>query len=310
MNYTFDNILERDVDFLILDRLYSSQSLLNLFLAEAGLDGYELVDAIHSDMDPLHGESDIVAIVRKGDDIHAIMIENKIGAAAQAKQFERYHIRGKEHYGDAYTVFLIAPQAYLGANYEAQEKYKHKISYETIRDTCFSNDPFAFSVLSRAITKKEKSGSVIISEETTNSWHAYYQFQKATASDLVLQYTERAHGPASDWPHYVIPHGAKGLTIIHKTKFKTFPAGTVELQFNGMADKEGVLRAATKDLLAEDMYWKAAGKSISVAIDVPAIDFSQPFTQYERHMPLVFDAVRKLLVLARKIGNIPHILNL
>lgn len=309
MNYTFENIVERDIDFLILDRLQSSTKLLNLFLSEAALTGYTLISGSHSVMDSQYGGSDIIAVVQKGEDKHALLIENKINAAAQPNQYERYQIRGSRDYHDNYTIFLIAPQSYLESNYEAQEKYEYVISYERIRDTCFIHDPFAYEMITKAIEKKEKPGSSIISDATTDSWHHYYQYQITYAPDLKMQYEKRLHGRFSAWPHYRIPHAPKGLAIIHKTRFKNEDFGTVELQFNNMASRKNQLKSAVSGLLTPEMYWKPAGKSVSIAIQVPKMDFAQSFFLYVDQMPQVFDAVRKLQSLAREIGNIPGILD-
>lgn len=76
-----------------------------------------------------------------------------------------------------------------------------------------------------------------------------------------------------------------------------------------MASRKNQLKSAVSGLLAPEMYWKPAGKSVSIAIQVPKIDFAQSFPLYTNQMPQVFDAVRKLQSLAREIGNIPGILD-
>ena len=302
MIYAFDNVVERDIDLLVLDRMYTS-GLLDFFLEEAGLDGYELVNAVHSDADPVHGESDIVAVVRKGDDVHGLLIENKINAGAQPNQYERYHIRGKERFGDKYTVFLIAPEAYLASNYEAQHKYEHCVSYEKMRDSCFREDPYAFALLSRAVVKKTSPGSSAVSPEKTAFWHAYFDYQQQFAPDVPMLYSKRNHGYFSDWPHYKISPPIKSLEIIHKPNYKGEDFGTVELEFERMYHRIEELKAATQNILVPEMFWKRAGKSASLCIKVPRMDFSHAFEEYEAVMPEVFSAVRALQGIVLQLRN-------
>ena len=302
MTYEFDNVVERDIDLLILDRLYTS-NLLELFLEEAGLEGYELIRAKHSDVDPVNGESDIVAVVRKNADVHGIMIEDKINASAQPDQYERYHMRAAEQFGENYTIFLIAPQAYLTANYEAQHKYEHCISYETMRDRCFRNDPYAFALFSRAVAKKAATGSSRVSPEKTAFWHAYFDYQQQFAPDVPMLYSKRNHGYFSDWPHFKISPPVKKLEIIHKPNYKGEDYGTVELEFEGMYSRMETLKVATRDILAPEMFWKRAGKSASLCIKIPKMDFSNDFEEYAPIMPEVFAAVRALQGVVHYLRN-------
>ena len=302
MTYAFDNVVERDIDLLVLDRFYTSP-LLNLFLEAAGLDGYELVNAVHSDVDPVHGESDIVAVVRKDADVHGLLIENKITAGAQPDQYERYHIRAKERFGDKYAIFLIAPEAYLASNYEAQHKYEHCISYEKMRDECFRNDPYAFALLSKAVEKKSTTISSLISPEKTAFWHAYFDYQQQFAPDIPMLYSKRNHGYFSDWPHFKISPPIKKLEIIHKPNYKGEDYGTVELEFEGAYHRIDELKATTQTLLSPEMFWKRAGKSASLCIKVPKMDFSHSFEEYEAVMPEILSAVRALQGIVQQLRN-------
>ena len=303
MIYEFDNVVERDIDLLVLDRLYTSK-LLDLFLEEAGLEGFELVKATHSDIDPVHGESDIVAVIRKESEIRGLLIEDKINAGAQPDQYERYHIRGTDQFGSNYTVFLIAPQEDLASNYEAQHKYEHCISYEKMRDTCFKNDPYAYALLTRAVTKKAKPDSSLVSPEKTAFWHAYFDYQQEFAPDVPMLYTKRNHGYFSDWPHFKVSPPIKKLEIIHKPNYKGETYGTVELEFEGMYHRMEQLKAATQNRLSPEMFWKRAGKSASLCIKVPMMDFSRNFDEYRDVMPEVLSAVRALQGIVHQLRNI------
>ena len=67
----------------------------------------------------------------------AILIENKIDALAQPNQAARYRSRGdagiEKTWWHKYRTCMIAPQAYLDANSEA-ELYDARVSYESIKE--------------------------------------------------------------------------------------------------------------------------------------------------------------------------------
>jgi hypothetical protein len=110
------SINERDLDLLIVEQLHTSQLFVKWLTDELGLTGARFDRALHSVVAE-HGETDVLVFFKMGSKRVAVMIEDKIGAAFQPQQAERYHLRGQAlcstGQADHYMSVLCAPSAYL-----------------------------------------------------------------------------------------------------------------------------------------------------------------------------------------------------
>ena len=83
------------------------------------------------------GESDLIWFVKLNGSnrVMAVLVENKIGAASQPRQYYRYLERGQEYKNDGkcdeFVVVLVAPEKYKSKD---ADNYQMRLSYEQVRD--------------------------------------------------------------------------------------------------------------------------------------------------------------------------------
>jgi hypothetical protein len=115
-------VVERDVDLVFVQLVQSSPEFRQWFLKAIGEEESDssLTGVCHSVMTE-NGESDIeVGFASKTGDRVRVLVENKINAAKQDRQFERYFERGETYltkgFSDRYSVCLIAPEGYVSGS--------------------------------------------------------------------------------------------------------------------------------------------------------------------------------------------------
>lgn len=115
MHFRFNGVSERDMDILFLEEFAVNRYFLQLFLRkieDVDFSGYEVVSEEVSFADPDLGESDLTIDLEKEGHRVSLLIEDKINAIAQPRQYERYVERGeksvREDHCDVFYVFLIA----------------------------------------------------------------------------------------------------------------------------------------------------------------------------------------------------------
>jgi len=112
-------VSERDVDSLLVEEFASPPDFVSWFLERIDAAFHESVEVVHcrrSATDSI-GESDVEVFVRGGDEIIAILIEDKGHAAAQPGQADRYRERDEGHVRagrcQRFLTVLVAPKIYL-----------------------------------------------------------------------------------------------------------------------------------------------------------------------------------------------------
>ena len=65
------------------------------------------------------------------------------------------------------------------------------------------------------------------------------------------------------------------------------------------------VKAITRELGLDGMQWVTTGKSESIRIHVPRIDFSKSFELYQDEIKKVFEAVTQLYKIVENIYNYP-----
>lgn len=303
MNIIFEKILERDIDFLIIENFIKNKNFRNIFLSKLRLETYNILSIEHSYKDN-YGENDITIIMSNGLEKVALLIEDKIDAIAMPNQNNRYYIRGNKgvenHLYDRFFVFVVAPLSYLETNLEAK-KYDNKISYETLLET-LKDDLYYSSIINKAIEEKKNGYVVIENEKVTRFWVKYYQFIKLNYPRLYINEIETPRGENAGWPHLKTP--LKNVYIIHKSD-----KGFVDLTFKGLGNKYGLFKNLVQAYLDEDMTIHQTSKSIAVRLHIPIIDFKSDFNDCENEIKISLDSAMRLLNLldrldADKIFNI------
>lgn len=123
-------IRERDIDLLLLEELMASAPFRTWF----AIGEPNLVRFLGADRSVTHttGESDLEIRFEDDDGCTVVMlIENKIGAALQPLQAERYRERGDDYVAKGhcarYRTVIVAPAAYFGSADE-DKGFGHRLS--------------------------------------------------------------------------------------------------------------------------------------------------------------------------------------
>ncbi len=128
------SVQERDIDLLLLERSMRSQAFVAWISEKAGIPEATLESCAHS-VFKANGETDVLLYVRGTQGLVALMIENKIGAAMQPQQCQRYHERGQQLCDEGkvnkYVTLLCAPESYL-LNVKESEACGNIVSLEQI----------------------------------------------------------------------------------------------------------------------------------------------------------------------------------
>ncbi|MDD1633544.1 MAG: PD-(D/E)XK nuclease family protein [Methylococcaceae bacterium] len=284
---------ERDVDFLLVEEFVSSPDFVQWFLQRidaATREPVEVVRCRRSATDSI-GESDVEVFVHVGDEIVAILIEDKVHAAAQPRQAERYRERGEGHVraGRCQRVItvLIAPQVYLGGKVRGFDK---AISYEDLVDWFKHSDGapmrshFKATVLCGAIEKATKGYQAVEDEPVTRFWQRYWERSQVIAPELEMK--KPGGVPARTGFAYFRPGRVpKGSCIVHK-----MPHGFIDIQFNRMAERLDELRQRYEPLEGPGVRIERAGKSGVIRIDVVKL---RPTHHAEEQLEKIDECLRR-----------------
>lgn len=295
MNFKIEKVLERDMDLLIINNFINNK-LLKLFLDKIGLEKYKTVDIEHSYVDAELGESDITVTIEKDNNKIGLLIEDKIDAPAMDLQPERYIERGKKgvsnnKYNEFRTI-IVAPEQYINTN-PYVEKYQYQITYEEILDI-LSDDIYAKTLINKAIEEKETGYIIIENEMVTKFWEKYYEFIKLNYPTIKIHEIHGPRGSSAVWPELLTDY--KQIKIMHKSD-----RGYMDLTFGGMANYVDTFNKYIKDI-ASDMKIVKTGKSISIRVDVPIIDFKEDFDNYVQQMDECMKKALRLYDVLSKIN--------
>lgn len=195
-NLSFGFIAERDIDLLLLEEAYISNSFLKWLLSFTKIPTQIELKNANILTFKATGESDLeLWLMDSTHNNHIILMENKINASFQINQAERYRQRGANYLRDnpvgSFTTILTAPQEFLNC---CIEKFDLFISYEAIIDWFkdeYSNKDsirlkFKLTQLQRAIEKCGSGYSRVEDLAVSNFWSHYYKLLDNIAPELPL----------------------------------------------------------------------------------------------------------------------------
>lgn len=279
MNIKFEKVLERDIDLLMINKFINDSKLLDFFLNKVNKEGYKLIDIEHSFKDTELGESDITLIAENDDSKLGILIENKIDAIAMDLQPERYVKRGdkgiENNIYDEYVIFIIAPKKYLETNIYAK-KYPNCISYEELSEL-MKDDQYAIALFNKAIEEKENGYTIIEDEMVTEFWHRYYNFIKEYYPQIKINEIEGPRGSRAVWPE-LYTNNPK-VKIMHKSD-----KGFMDLTFSNMGEHIDIFDKYVSEDIINKYEIVRTGKSLSIRMNVPVLDFKNEFDDYIEEM--------------------------
>lgn len=301
----FSDVSERDMDLLFLEEMASSQDFLDIFLSKINVLDAKVCSVEQSKVDVEYGESDMTVIVEKNGDKYGLLIEDKIDAIAMPNQSGRYISRGEigKQNGDYkdFFVFIVAPEKYLMENVEAQ-KYPNKITYEECLEYFRSKEDnrsiFKVQQIEQAIYKQKHGYQVIVNAAVTDFWDKYITYKEENYPDLLLVSKRGPKGANARWPHFNTV--LDDMFIYHKSE-----SGYADMTISGAADKVAVLERELANIIgdfsARDITVVKTGKSAAIRKRIPEIDFTKPFENYKKEIPLCFEAIKELCEIAKKI---------
>ena len=281
---------ERDIDLLLCSELHVAGPLRQRFadLWGAEIDGFEGAWVSHDDED---GESDLVVAFKSDTATLILLVENKVAAEFQPDQQRRYRARAErwqrmEPYPEVKTV-LVAPADYFGRS--GSDLFDLQISYEELIKALREETPrkpsdprslFLGRTLQEGIKSYEEGYKRVRDEAVSAMWHAIYEI--ASTETPLLNMPDP--GARAKGGGFIRCPSAKGFSsgdskrvrivlkrIEARTRGNQSKRCHVDLEFSNMA--QATLEQAVSGLLDSDMYVEQAGKSASVRIDSPPVDF-------------------------------------
>ena len=294
MKIEFETVFERDVDLYIINKFASDEKFKYLFFDESVIELYRVEKIIHSLTNTI-GENDITVILGNGNKKIGMLIEDKIDAQLMPNQLERYEQRREFYLNnmkmDECYIFIVAPKKYLD-NLNVNNNIK-KISYEEIRKY-IAGDKYGEVLLDSAINKKENGYNPIEDKKVTDFWKNYYDLIESKYKNLKINRNEGPRGRKACWPIFKTPY--KGVTIVHKSN-----KGYVDLEISGVSTHYYDIKQEIKEYLSDNIRLEVTGKSLSIRMIVPVIDFRNDFEIEKRKVEIAFSSVNALYELIDKI---------
>lgn len=274
---TLEKVRERDIDLLILEEFYCSPEFRKWFLNKIKLKESNFKSGKHSVVHPIFGESDLEIDVGNWK----LLIENKIDAALQKEQDERYKKRGDEYVQNKecenYKTILISPKKYL----KRAAKFDKTITYEELMRFLNSNSKrgkYKAQIIKQGI-EQAKRGYVLIPDNTVTAfWKNYYQTVQSFAPELNMK--DPSKKPAGSDFVYFNPGFPRNIKLVHKLAH-----GKVDLQYKDIdfnTTPPGTLKSK-------------AGKSRVIRFNVPKINTSESFIEQEEQVRQGIEAAKVLL---------------
>lgn len=272
---------ERDVDLLLCSELHCAGGpLRNLFVGDWN-DGIAEFDGAWVSYVDAEGEADLVAAFKSGAKSLILLIEDKIDAEFQPEQPERYRRRAHRWAagsapGTEIETVLFAPADYLGN--DGSELFDRQISYEAaIAALAASSDPrtrFLAQTLKNGIAAQRQGYKPLYDDAATQVWNAIWEIANAGTPQLRMRKPD-SRPAGSTFIYFPDAEGLSNAETRRRAKIVYKPAspGNADLQFSNTPAE--TLRNAVSGMLEADMSVSAAGKSASIRIKIPIVDFGK-----------------------------------
>jgi len=296
MNITFEKVFERDIDFLIINKLINDNLLLDYFLSIINKNGYKLIDIEHSLYDIQAGESDITAIVEKDNHKIGILIEDKIDAIAMPEQRKRYNIRGNKGIENGlyneFFVFMIAPESYLNSNLEAK-LYENQVSYEKLK-VLLSNDLYASALIDKALDEKKQGYVIIENTAVTEFWSRLYKLIREEYPAIKFNEVKGPRGNNAQWPEFKTYYNF--IKVILKSD-----RNKLDLTFSRMGKYPNIFHKYVDDVIDKDMIVDKTQKSMVIRLAIPIVDFKSDFDEQIDNVRLCLNNTIRLYEILKRI---------
>ncbi|MET4320311.1 hypothetical protein [Bradyrhizobium sp. RT5a] len=173
-------LYERDIDVLLQEELIFNEGVCNVFSTALGLDAPLRISECSLSVVDGTGETDLFARFQVGGKRGVFLIENKIDAAFQPTQPERYKARANEmaSVGQSAYCVLIAPARYMDGN-AAAVHFDACVAYEDVARAINAQDTerakHRAALLLRAVHQSKSSYIIIPAPKVTTMWQRIYE---------------------------------------------------------------------------------------------------------------------------------------
>lgn len=127
------DVCERDIDLLLLEEFVASADFTSWFLTQIGGEEAALLSEAHRSVRTVNGESDVELTLQASTGTLKILIENKVDAAFQPNQPQRYADRANDYQTSGKCqktiTVVMAPEIYFGSG-TSNLGFDKKVSYE------------------------------------------------------------------------------------------------------------------------------------------------------------------------------------
>lgn len=287
---------ERDIDLLLCSEIHAGGACMRLLARNMDIDDAQLAGAWVSYPD-VDGESDLVVAFSSGDKKVVGLIENKIRHNFEPEQAERYQARARRWLEsdevERVVTVLLAPGAYMQNS--GAELFEKQISYETVEESLRSEQDARSAFLADALAagiKSYQEGYVMVPDDTVSGmWHALWSVSRTVAPDLRFQQPGQKPG-GSMWLYFKDASGFTAEDLKRVIVVLKAERGHADLQVANTSTS--LLHERAEGILDDDMVVVKAGKSASIRLTIPAIDFVRPVQEQREAMEAGFKACDRL----------------
>ena len=271
------DVCERDIDLLLMEEFVASPEFRSWFLCEVGVEHpAELIEAYRS-VKTMNGESDLELTFHSSSGLIKILVENKVDAAFQPNQPERYSeradgYRALKKYQEALTV-VVAPEVYFGDDgsafgFDAKVTYDDALAWFEQAEIGARKD-YKLAILRGAIDRARRGWKLVPHRGVGDFWRAYWELCEEIAPELSMP-VPKAEIPAES--HFMRFRPAllpAGVSLWHKVAY-----GHVDLQFAGMGNKLAEMEHLYRPSLLPSMRIERAAKSAVIRVRVEPVDMT------------------------------------
>jgi hypothetical protein len=277
------SIAEIHVDFILWEEFQTNREFLRQFVAICAKDDepVQLDGPITRSHSNAFGESDLVVRYRNrvGKRV-ALLIEDKIGAALQLDQAERYRKRGERERPvswDSFITCIVAPERYIERINKLD--WDACVALESILKFDWAHDglgrqraDFKRNVLKAAIEKEQHSGPLLIDAAVTGFRRSYFDLLQRDFPEIRMNPPKPCYA-GETWfrlRHSCLP---KSAWIHHKAE-----RGFVDLSFPNVNESD---LWKLRDCLAYGMRPIQTGRSASLRLIVTKVENFTDFRSQE-----------------------------
>lgn len=276
---------ERDVDLILMEELTASPAFLRWLLGRIEVPPTSTLVEVRHSVTTQNGESDLELTLKATNGTVKVLIEDKVDAQFQPEQAKRYRERADRYLKSGEcrraVIVLVAPDAYL-TNSKDKCGFDQHVSLEQIADW-FRESPdvgtrrnFKTTLLAQTIARASKGWTLVPDDKCTAFWREYREMVLAIAPDLNPPPTKDR--PAGSTFIYFKAKGLpKGVRVAHKLTY-----GNVDLEFGGMGEDMGEIKAKYGTAMDPDMCIDQTNKSAVVRVKVPVLDVAATLSSQRR----------------------------